>query len=80
MNAKRIYELLSSKVLICVLVVVGLVVKLLLLPVSTGDYIHFLEPWVEFIKEHGYFAALEYDFYNYTPTYIYIGLDCQDWI
>ena len=72
MNAKRIYELLSSKVLICVLVVVSLVVKLLLLPVSTGDYIHFLEPWVEFIKEHGYFAALEYDFYNYTPTYIYI--------
>lgn len=51
---------------------VSVVVKLALFPVVTGDYIYFLGPWVEFIKEHGYFAALEHDFYNYTPTYIYV--------
>lgn len=52
----------------------SLLVRLFLLPVANGDYNYYLEPWVEFIKAHGYFAALKYDFYNYTPSYIYILL------
>ncbi len=41
-------------------------------PVATGDFLSFLQPWVEFIKANGYMSALQYDFYNYTPAYAYI--------
>jgi len=50
----------------------GIILKVILLPVKTGDYIVFLEPWLEFIKTHGYFNSLKYGFYDYTPSYIYI--------
>lgn len=53
-------------------IVAGLIIKLALFPVRTGDFIFFLEPWINFIKTHGYASSLKYDFYNYTPTYIYI--------
>lgn len=68
----KIYDLLANKYVLCFLAIAGICVKLFLLPVATGDYVCFLEPWIRFIKENGYFSALEYDFYNYTPTYIYI--------
>ena len=54
------------------LIITGLFIKVLLLPVRTGDFIVFLEPWLEFIKTHGYFNSLKYGFYDYTPSYIYI--------
>jgi Gpi18-like mannosyltransferase len=54
------------------LVVIGLVLKFILLRVKTGDYVCFLEPWLNFIKSHGYAASLKYNFYDYTPTYIYL--------
>ena len=53
------------------LILFGAVVKVLLLPFEKGDYLCFLVPWMNFIKTHGYFSALKYNFYNYTPTYIY---------
>lgn len=54
------------------LIVIGMVVKLILLRVRTGDYVCFLEPWLNFIKTHGFAASLKYNFYDYTPTYIYL--------
>jgi Gpi18-like mannosyltransferase len=54
------------------LIVVGLLAKLILLPVKTGDYVCFLEPWLNFIKSHGYGASLKFGFYDYAPSYIYI--------
>lgn len=39
---------------------------------KTGDYIVFLDPWIQFIKFHGYFSSLKYGFYDYAPSYIYI--------
>jgi Gpi18-like mannosyltransferase len=53
-------------------IVFGIFCKLLLLPVKTGDFNVFLEPWLAFIKSHGYFSSLRYGFYDYTPSYIYI--------
>ena len=54
------------------LIVVGILLKLILFPFETGDYWFFLHPWINFIKEHGYFSSLQYKFYNYAPSYIYI--------
>ncbi len=55
-----------------IFIVVGLLTKILLLPVKTGDFVGYLEPWMSFIKSHGYYNSLKFDFYNYTPSYIYI--------
>lgn len=54
------------------LILVGILAKIGLLHVKTGDFNCFLEPWISFIKTHGYFSALKFNFYDYTPTYIYI--------
>ncbi|MDD4993679.1 MAG: hypothetical protein PHR83_15765 [Paludibacter sp.] len=54
------------------LIVIGVLVKLTLFPVKTGDYVCFLEPWLNFIKSHGYASALKFGFYDYAPSYIYI--------
>ncbi|MFT3751939.1 MAG: hypothetical protein QM800_03360 [Paludibacter sp.] len=69
---QQIYKVLSDKKVLISLILIGLITKLFLLPIKTGDYIVFLEPWIEFIKTHGYFSSLKYNFYDYTPTYIYI--------
>ena len=50
---------------------VGIVIRIKFLPLEKGDYICFLEPWMNFAKSHGYFSSLKYNFYNYTPSYIY---------
>jgi Gpi18-like mannosyltransferase len=36
-----------------------------------GDFEVFIGPWIDFIQHNGYFGALQYDFYNYTPMYMY---------
>ncbi len=54
-----------------VLFFVGIIVRIVLLPVEKADYLTFLVPWVNFIKTHGYENSLRYIFYDYTPSYIY---------
>jgi Gpi18-like mannosyltransferase len=54
------------------LIFAGILLKLILFPFETADYLLFLRPWIIFIKEHGYFSSLQYKFYNYAPSYIYI--------
>lgn len=54
------------------LAVAGLLLKLALFPIQTGDYDTFLKPWTDFIKENEYWKSLQFSFYNYTPSYIYL--------
>ena len=68
----KLKGILSSKTTYILLIVFGILCKLILLPVKTGDFVGFLEPWLAFIKSHGYFSSLKYGFYDYTPSYIYI--------
>jgi len=68
----NLQHILSKRSFWIVLICLGLICKLLLIPVKTGDYIGFIEPWLKFIKSHGYFSSLQYGFYDYTPSYIYI--------
>ncbi len=63
---------LSKKGIWIGLIIIGLIIKLVAFPIRLGDYNEFLEPWVNFIKAHGYSDSLKYNFYNYTPSYIYI--------
>lgn len=55
-----------------ILICFGIIVKLALFPFKLGDYNFYLEPWINFIKNNGYVDSLKFDFYNYTPSYIYI--------
>lgn len=73
MNSKiEIQKFKRGKSICILLIIIGFISKIILFPVKTGDYIGFLQPWLEFIKTHGYFSSLKYGFYDYTPSYIYI--------
>ena len=43
-----------------------------LLPNESNDYGGHASVWYDFIVANGYFAAFEYDFYNYSPPYLYL--------
>ena len=55
-----------------ILIAISIIARIILSPVRTGDYVFFLEPWMDFIKTHGYMHSLKFNFYNYSPAYIYI--------
>ncbi len=69
---ESIITLFNKKESWSVLICLGLIIKLAMFPVKLGDYNFYLEPWMHFIKTHGYASSLKYNFYNYTPSYIYI--------
>ena len=73
-NIAEKFTFLKKKKFWQLLIIFGILLKLALLPYRAypGDFSTFLEPWINFIKENGYFSALRYDFYNYSPAYIYI--------
>ena len=68
----KISQDLANKTICIGLIIIGLIIKTILLPIKTGDFIVFINPWLEFIKAHGYLDSLKYGFYDYTPSYIYI--------
>ena len=72
MNTKSIIKnLINRKIFWGTLIFIGILAKTFLFPLKTGDYICFLEPWMNFIKAHGYADSLKYRFYDYAPSYIY---------
>lgn len=69
---ENIKYLLKNKLFWQLIIVLGLAAKLLFFNVATVDYEIFLLPWINFIKSNGYFEALQFNFYDYTPLYIYV--------
>jgi len=67
----KISDVLKKKSIWIILIITGIICKLILLPVKTGDSVYFLS-WIDFIKSHDYFSSLKYGFYDYSPPYIYI--------
>ena len=49
-----------------------IIVRVYCFPLLSGDYVNFLEPWVEEIREKGGFAALKEPLGNYNIPYIII--------
>jgi Gpi18-like mannosyltransferase len=62
----------SNKAVWIVLMILGIIAKLIFFPHENSDYLNYILPWTNFIKENGYFSALQHNFYDYTPSYIYI--------
>ena len=71
-NQKLQLNLFYRKEIWLIIMCIGIIMKLLLFPIKLGDYNFYLEPWIKFIKENGYENSLKYNFYNYSPSYIYI--------
>lgn len=61
----------ANKKLWLLLSIIAIVFKIFLFHVEVGDSVFFLQ-WIDFIKSHGYTSSLKYNFYDYTPAYIYI--------
>lgn len=55
--------------LLCVL---AIAIRVALYGVITDDYTIFVSPWYDFIQSHSGFAALQYNFSNYNPPYLYL--------
>lgn len=65
-------RLLYKKECWIIIICIGFICKLFFFPFRSGDYNFYLKPWIDFIIENKYLNSLEYGFYNYTPSYIYI--------
>lgn len=52
--------------------VLPLLIRCLWLNGKSGDYIGFLKPWVDYIRELGQFESLKYNIGNYNIPYIFI--------
>lgn len=72
LSYSKIISSISGKTVWPALIIMGICIRIVMLPVETGDFVVFLKPWIDFIKANGYFSALQFDFYNYAPSYIYI--------
>jgi Gpi18-like mannosyltransferase len=46
---------------------------------ETGDYVRYTSKWFDFIQANGGWRALRFNFYNYTPPYIYL-LTLSAWL
>lgn len=53
-------------------ILMALVLKYIFFPVESYDMRAFLEPWYDFIVEHGQFRSFAYAFYDYSPLYLYM--------
>lgn len=62
------YKLFISAVILSTLT---LGIRAFLLTYESGDYLSFLAPWTQFLRENGGFAALRYNLGNYNPPYMY---------
>ena len=50
----------------------ALAARWLALPFESGDYVHYLSGWWDFLVANGGFAALRHEFANYNPPYLYL--------
>jgi Gpi18-like mannosyltransferase len=53
------------------LILLAIFLRLIALPNRSNDYKNALSPWYDFIVQHGYFSALQYNFSDYTPADLY---------
>lgn len=65
------HERYENYVFVAVGVLLASLLRFSLLEFESGDFKSFLEPWYDFINQHGGFNALQYEFSNYTPLYLY---------
>jgi Gpi18-like mannosyltransferase len=62
----------KSKLFLYGLILLGIAVRIYLLPVVSLDMKTYLLPWYDYIAAHGAWASLGEEFSNYTPPYLYL--------
>ncbi|MEA5576893.1 hypothetical protein [Anabaena sp. UHCC 0451] len=69
----RIFNYLRSQIpsYLFIGIIFAVVVRLVCVPNKSVDYKYFLDPWYDFIVANGGFSAFKYNFYDYTPSYLY---------
>lgn len=58
-------------------VLLAILLRYLLLPFESGDYLVHFGKWYDFILENGNFSALKYDFTNYNIPLLYLIAACS---
>lgn len=61
-----------EKIVLVIIPVVALLIRFVFLNGKSGDYIGFLEPWVNTIRELGGFKALGHNIGNYNVPYVFL--------
>lgn len=62
----------KNRLIIFFLIIFSIILRLSLFNFESGDYLLSLNPWVNIIKNNGYFYSLKDQFSNYNPPYLYI--------
>src|SRR5256885_10468296 len=63
---------LLERSLLWFILLLSIALRISLYKIQSGDYSIFLQPWYDFIKAHGGFAALKENFSDYNLAYLYL--------
>lgn len=67
----------QNVILLAAGVLLAILLRYLLLPFESGDYLIHFGKWYDFILENGNFSALKYDFANYNVPLLYLMAACS---
>ena len=62
----------NKKRILLIISFIALILRILWFFAESGDYIYFLKPWIESIRELGGFKALAYNIGDYNVPYVFI--------
>lgn len=65
------FQMVDILFIVC-LMVISLFMRTAFLDIQSGDYLGFLQMWMQTIRERGGFASMGLEISNYTPAYMYI--------
>ena len=65
-------ERLENILFLIVITFLAMAMRFFLFPIESGDYLQFLHPWYETLKENGGLLAIGMDIGDYMPPYFYI--------
>lgn len=71
LSKENLFQTTASIVICTALTIAALMFRLYWFDYKTLDYIDFLHPWINFFRENGGFAALQYSVGNYNVPYLY---------
>ena len=62
----------NKKIIIMLITLISFLIRCVWLNGRSGDYNSFLAPWIDYIRELGYFKSLKYNIGNYNVPYVVI--------
>lgn len=65
-------ERLENILFLVLVTVIAMMMRVFLFPIESGDYLQFLHPWYETLRENGGLLAIGMDIGDYMPPYFYI--------